>query len=32
LSKVFCNGFVETGDLPACPEFVRACSTASVCD
>src|SRR5215813_13462732 len=23
---------VETGDLPACPEFVRACSTASVCD
>ena len=23
---------VETGDLPACPEFVRACSTASGCD
>src|SRR5438128_4064383 len=23
---------VATGDLPACPECVRACSTASVCD
>src|SRR5262245_12709182 len=22
----------ETGDLPACPACVRACSTASVCD
>jgi hypothetical protein len=23
---------VETGDLPACPDELRACSTASVCD
>jgi hypothetical protein len=26
------GGIVWAGAQPACPEFVRACSTASVCD
>jgi hypothetical protein len=32
LSLLDRNSPVETGDLPACPDELRACSTASVCD